>query len=135
MMPAMIFAISLLALLQFFVSYTRSLIAESREHELSEQTREICGFTAKTARADQFPRLLQLIELCPENSGDGFKVRAVTLYFRMLSLAHRLFRWLMVPSATGWIEVERGCCAYAAAVALDRRIAYNRTILAQQAGH
>lgn len=135
MMPFMIFGISLLALLQFFVSYTRSLIAESRGHELSEQTREICGFTAKTAHADQFPRLLQLIELCPENSGDGFKVRAVTLYFRMLSLAQRLFRWLMVPSAAGWIEAERGCCAYAAAVALDRRIAYNRTILAQQAGH
>lgn len=134
MMPAMIFAISVLALLQFFLSYTRSLIAESREHQLSEQMTEICGFTAKTAHGDQFPRMLQLIELCPENSGDGFKVRAVTLYFRMLGLAHRLFRWLMVPSATGWIETERGCCAYAAAVALDRRITYNRTILAQQAG-
>lgn len=135
MMPIMIFVISFLALLQFFVSYTRSLIAESREHELSEQTREICGFTAHAARADHFPRLLQLIELCPENGGDSFKVRAVTLYFRMLSLASRLFRWLMVPSATGWIDSERGSCAYAAAVALDRRIAYNRTIMAQQAGH
>ena len=134
MMPVMIFAISLFALLQFFVSYTRSLIAESREHELSEQAREICGFTARAARGEHFPRLLQLIELCPEHSGDGFKVRAVTLYFQMLGLASSLFRWLMVPSATGWIEAERGCCAYAAAVALDRRIAYNRTILAQQAG-
>jgi hypothetical protein len=133
MMPAMIFAISLLTLLQFFVSYTRSLIAESRSHRLSEQTREICGFTAQTARGEQFPRLLQLIELCPESGGDSFKVQAVTLYFRMLGLAHRVFRWLMVPSAAGWIEAERGCCAYAAAVALDRRITYNRTIMAQQA--
>jgi hypothetical protein len=135
MMPAMIFVISLLTLLQFFLSYTRSLIAESRSHELSEQTREICGFTAKTARGDQFPRLLQLIELCPENSGDGFKVRAVAAYFRLLGLAHNVFRWLMVPSAAGWIEAERGCCAYAAAVVLDRRIAFNRTIMAEQAGH
>jgi hypothetical protein len=135
MIAAMIFAISLVALLQFFVSYTRSLIAESRGHELSDETREICGFTAKTARGDQFPRLLQLIDLCPENSGDGLKVRAVTLYFRSLGLAHTIFRWLMVPSAAGWIEAERGCCAYAAAVTLDRRIAYNRSIMAQQAGH
>jgi hypothetical protein len=135
MMPTMIFVISLLTLLQFFVSYTRSLIAESRGYELSEQTREICGFTARTARADQFPRLLQLIELCPENGGDGFKVRAVALYFRLLGMANGLFRWLMVPSAAGWIETERGCCAYAAAVALDRRIAFNRTIMAEQAGH
>jgi hypothetical protein len=135
MMPFMIFAISFLTLLQFFVSYTRSLIAESREHQLSDQTREICGFTAKTARGDQFPRLLQLIELCPENSGDGFKVRAFALYFSLLSLAYSLFRWLMVPAAAGWIDAERGSCAYAAAVALDRRIAYNRTIMAQQASH
>jgi hypothetical protein len=135
MMTFMIFAISLLTLLQFFVSYTRSLIAESREHQLSDQTREICGFTAKTARGDQFPRLLQLIELCPENSGDGFKVRAFALYFRLLSLAYSVFRWLMVPAAAGWIDAERGSCAYAAAVALDRRIAYNRTIMAQQASH
>lgn len=135
MMPLMIFVVSLLTLLQFFVSYSRSLIAESREHELSDQTREICGFTATAVRGDQFPRLLQLIELCPENGGEGFKVRAVALYFNLLSLALGVFRWLMVPSATGWIELERGCCTYAAAVALDRRIAYNRTIMAQQAGH
>jgi len=135
MMPGMIFAISLLALLQFFVSYTRSLIAESRTHQLSDQTRDICGFTAKTARGDQFPRLLQLIELCPESGGDGFKVCSVTLYFRLLGLANGVFRWLMVPAAAVWIEAERGCCAYAAAVALDRRIAYNRTIMAQQASH
>ena len=133
MMPGMIFAVSLLTLLQFFVSYTRSLIAESKEHALSDQTRELCGFTASTARGDQFPRLLQLIDLCPENGGDGLKVRAVTLYFRLLGLAHGVFRWLMVPSAAGWIEEERGCCAYAAAVTLDRRIAYNRMIMAQQA--
>ena len=133
MMPAMIFVVSLLTLLQFFVSYTRSLIAESRGHKLSEQTREICGFTQQTAKGDHFPRLLQLIELCPESGGDGFKVRAVTLYFRLLGLAYRVFRWLMVPSAAGWIEAERGCCTYAAAVALDRRIAYNRTMMAQQA--
>ena len=133
MMPAMIFAISLLTLLQFFLSYTRSLIAECRGQELSEQTREICGFNARTARGDQFPRLLQLIELCPENSGDGFRVRAVTLYFQMLRLADLLFRWLMIPSAAVWVEAEQGCCTYAAAVALDRRIAHNRTIMAQQA--
>jgi hypothetical protein len=134
MMPGMIFAISFLTLLQFFVSYTRSLIAESRAHELSEETREICGLTAKTVPADQFPRLLQLIDLCPEQSGDGFKVRAVALYFRLLGLARDLFSWA-IPSTARWIEAERGCCAYAAAVTLDRRIAYNRSMMAQQGSH
>ena len=65
MMAVMIFVISILTLLQFFVSYSRSLIAESRGHELSEQAREICGLTARTAAGDQFRRLSQLIALCP----------------------------------------------------------------------
>ena len=58
MIAGLIFAISILTLLQFFVSYSRSLIAESRGHELSEQAREICGVTARTAAGDQFRRLL-----------------------------------------------------------------------------
>jgi len=31
-----------------------------------------------------------------------------------------------------WAESERNACAYFAAVALDRRIAYNRDLMAQQ---
>jgi hypothetical protein len=132
MIAAMIFVISFLMLLQFFVSYSRSLIAASRSHELSEQTREICGFTAKSAAGDQFRRLLQLLALCPEPGGDGFKVRAVASYFQLLGLAHILLN-RAIPSAAPWIETERGGCAYAAAVVLDRRIAHSRMMLAQQA--
>ena len=65
MIAALIFAISFMTLLQFFVSYSRSLIAESQGHELSEQAREICGLTANAVTVDQFERLQQLIALCP----------------------------------------------------------------------
>jgi hypothetical protein len=132
MIAGMIFAISIMTLLQFFVSYSRSLIAESRGHELSEQAREICGVTARTAAGDQFQRLQQLIALCPEPGGDSNTVMIVTAYFRLLSLVHRLSEWA-APSAAAWIEAERGSCAYAAAVVLDRRIAYNRLMMEQQA--
>jgi hypothetical protein len=132
MIAALIFGISFLTLLQFFVSYTRSLIAESQGHELSEQTREICGLTAKTVAGDQFRRLLALIALCPETGGTGFEVRAVAIYFRLLGLARLWLNWA-IPSAAPWIEAERGGCAYAAAVVLDRRIAYNRMLMTQQA--
>lgn len=134
MIPALIFLVSLLTFLQFFVSYSRSLIAESRAHKLSEQTREICGLAAKTVAGDQFQRLQQLIALCPEPGGDSFQVHAVALYFRLLGLASTLLSWA-IPSAGPWIEAERGGCSYAAAVALDRRIAYNRMMMAQQASH
>ena len=131
MIAGLIFGISVMTLLQFFVSYSRSLIAESQGHELSEQAREICGLTAEAVTADQFQRLQQLIALCPEPGGDTLKVRAIALYFRLVGLAHALLSWA-IPSAAPWIEAERGGCAYAAAVVLDRRIAHNRMMMAQQ---
>jgi hypothetical protein len=134
MMAAMIFVVSILTLLQFFVSYSRSLIAESRGHELSEEAREICGLTARTVAGDQFRRLSELIALCPESGGNGNTLMVVSAYFHLLGFLRRVSEWT-IPSATAWIEAERGGCAYAAAVVLDRRIAYNRTIVAQQASH
>jgi hypothetical protein len=134
MMATMIFVISILTLLQFFVSYSRSLIAESRGHELSEEAREICGLTARTVAGDQFRRLSELIALCPESGGNGNKLLVVSAYFHLLGLLRRVSEWT-IPSATAWIEAERSGCAYVAAVVLDRRIAYNRMIVAQQASH
>jgi hypothetical protein len=131
MTAAMIFVISFLALLQFFVSYGHSVVAASREHELSEEAREICGLTAKTMAGDQFRRLMALIALCPEPEGGRLQVRVVALYFHMLGLARTLLT-RAIPSAESWIETERGGCAYAVAVVLDRRIAYNR-MMTQQA--
>jgi hypothetical protein len=134
MIAGLIFVLSILTLFQFFVSYSRSLIAESRAHEISEQTREICGIGSRVVAGDQFVRLSELISMCPESGSDGSKVCAVSAYFRLLGLLHRLSGWL-IPSATAWIEAERGGCAYAAAVVLDRRIAYSRTMMSQQTSH
>lgn len=131
MIAALIFALSVLTLLEFFVSYSRSLIAASRGHLLSQETCEICGFTPRTVAGSHFWRLLQLIELCPEAGNDSTDVQVVTMYFRLLGLARSLFGWALA-SAAPWIESERGGCAYAAAVVLDRRIAYNRMMMAQQ---
>jgi hypothetical protein len=124
-------AISFVMLLQFLALYCHSLIADSRDCELSEQTREISGVTAKMVCGDQFRRLLQLIALCPEPGGDSFQIRAVSAYFSMLGLVRALFSRTFPPAAQ-WIETERGGCAYVAAVVLDRRIAYNRMLKAQQ---
>jgi hypothetical protein len=134
MIAALIFAVSIATLLQFFIFYSRALIAESQGHQLSEQAREICGLTPGAATVDQFVRLQQLISLCPEPGGDSFEVRAISLYFRLVCFAHTVLSGAF-PSAAPLIEAERGGCAYAAAVALDRRIAYNRMLMAQQANH
>ena len=134
MIPALIFVVSLLTLLQFFVSYSRSVIAESKGHELSGEIREICGLTARPLAGDQFRHVSQLIDLCPESGGSVNNVRAVLVYFYLLGLARSFSDWA-IPSAAPWIEAEQGGCAYAAAVVLDRRIAYNRLMVAQQTCH
>ena len=132
MIAGFIFLLSIAILLQFFVSYTRSMIAASRERELSERAREICGNETKALAGGQFPRIVQLIDLCPETGGDSHEVRAVSLYFRLLGFAHMVSRWA-APSAGPWIDAERSGCAHVAAVVLDRRIAHNRTLMAQLA--
>jgi hypothetical protein len=134
MTAALIFAISFLTLMQFFVSYCHSLIAESRGHELSESAREISGVTGRTAHGDQFRRLLQLLSLCPDPGGDTTQVRAVSTYFRLLSLARAVCGWA-VPGVTEWMQSESGGCAYVLAVVLDKRIAYNRMLMSEQTSH
>lgn len=134
MIPALICVVSFLTLLQFFVSYSRSLIAECRGVELSAEAREICGVTSDTATANQFWRLVKLISLCPERRADNRQVRVVAAYFHFLGLVRVLLNWAM-PSVSSWIESERSGCAYLAAVTLDRRIAYSRMLMAQQSSH
>jgi hypothetical protein len=74
---------------------------------------------------------LQLIVLCPEPGGDSGQVRAVSTYFGMLGLGRVLFGWIE-PAIARWFDSERSGCAYLAAVVLDRRIAYNRVLMARQ---
>lgn len=134
MIAGLIFGVSSLTLLQFFVSYSRSIIAESRNHHLSEQARELCGLKSSLPAGEQFDRLNQLIALCPEANDDGLKVKAVGIYFYMLGFARTIMGWA-VPSAGPWIEAEQGGCAYVVAVVLDRRIAHNRMMMANLASH
>ena len=134
MIPALIFVISIVALLQFFVSYCRSLVTASAQVDLSEDARELTGIPHRSAHAEEFPRLMLLVRLCPERGDDRFAVRAVRAYFFLLSLVRGVVR-RAVPRVADWADAERRACAYFAAVTLDRRIAYNRNLLAQQMSH
>lgn len=129
-MAALIFVVSAIALLQFFISYCRSLIAASMKQPLSEEVRDVAGIPA-TASGDDFVRVIQLVQLCPDRPEDRSDLRAVGAYFRLLNVIRATVARL-IPSLVAWIEMERNQCAYFAAVALDRRIAFSRDMLAQQ---
>jgi hypothetical protein len=127
----LICVISLALMLQFFVSYCRSVIASSRTRELSEQVRDIANLREPTLRGDEFRRLVQLLRLCPGRGDDGGKLRAVGAYYSMLHGLRAVFQPL-APAIARWAETERENCSYFAALALDRRIMYSRELLAQQ---
>lgn len=131
MIAALIFVVSLAVLLQFFVSYSRSIIAAYRKSELSEQVREVVGIEGRQVGSEEFGRLVQLVRLCPQKSDDQADLRVIGIYYRLLGTLRSLTRSLS-PQVFKWAEQERTDCAYFVAVALDRRIAYSRDLLAQQ---
>jgi len=131
MMAAFILVFSLATLMMFFVSYCRSLTASSAQHVLSEEARAVTGFKLGMP-VPEFARVMQLLQLCPERPQDNSGLHAVRAYYSFLNLAQSTLARI-VPALRSWTEQERVACSYFAAVALDRRIAFSREMLAQQA--
>jgi hypothetical protein len=130
MMAALIFIFSVAALMQFFVSYCRSLIAASSRRALSTDVQDVIGIR-RSASGEDFDRVMQFLYLCPDRREDRNGIKAIGAYFRLLGAIGAIMGKL-VPSLRAWTESERSQCAYFAAVALDRRIAHNRDMFAEQ---
>lgn len=129
---AFICVISLSAFLQFFVSYCRSILASGSKVALSDRVREITGLSSDAAVIpDDFHRLLQLLQLCPERADDQTEIRAVGTYYSLLHVIGKASR-ILLPKMARWAEQERRSCSYYAAVVLDRRISFSRELFTQQ---
>lgn len=129
LMAVVILAASLAALLQFFSIYCRSLIAASVTQPLSSEIQDVTGIKAGTAGPEDFPRVVQLLQLCPDFANDRRKLSAIRAYFRLMSAV----RWSLasfLPEVRTWTEAQLSQCAYFAAVALDHRVSRSRTALA-----
>ncbi|MGA8102816.1 MAG: hypothetical protein WB869_11710 [Candidatus Acidiferrales bacterium] len=131
MIAALICVISFCALLQFGFSSSRSVVAASRELALSDQVRRAAGIQGAQIDGGEFARLLQLAKLCPVQGTDGLQIAMVRAYHGVLHCLEITARGVL-PHAGEWIEQERQNCAYFVAVALDRRIANSRGLLAAQ---
>jgi len=131
MIAALIFVCSLAALAQFFVSYCRSALISTAREPLSIRARDVTGLVGMTASGEEFRLYMELLQLCPERRDDRRVLRSVRIYYRMVSWLRSMGATLW-PKAASWAEVERSRCAYFAAVMLDRHIAYNRALVAEQ---
>jgi hypothetical protein len=121
MVAALFLVLSLGALIQFFISYCRSLLAVYSKVELSPHARELAGFESGRLRGEQFRRFIRLVEWCPVAADDAWELCAVRAYYSLLKPLY--VARLLAPAVASWAERERGFCTYFAAVALDRRMA------------
>ncbi|HKV05181.1 MAG TPA: hypothetical protein VJO53_08765 [Candidatus Acidoferrales bacterium] len=132
MIATLIGMVSLAALVQVFVSYSRSALASAKEIQLSSRVLEVAGIESESLTAEDFDRFLQLVRLCPEHDADRTEIRAIGSYYGLLSTIGRLSRKRM-PRAAAWADDERRSCSHFAAVVLDRCISYSRGRFARQA--
>jgi hypothetical protein len=130
MIAAVIFVVSVATLLMFFASYCRSLVAASSRHTLSREVRDVTGIWALASGQD-FARVMQLLQLCPERPDDRTALKAVEVYYSLMVVLEKSLARL-APSVRTWAEHELDGCANFAVVCLDRRIAFNREMLSQQ---
>jgi hypothetical protein len=130
MMAAIIFVCSAALFLQFFFWYCRSIIAVSAKQPLSPEVQDVTGIR-RVASGEDFQRVMQLLQLCPERREDRNGIQAIGAYFRLLNFLHATIARI-IPSLKAWTDSERGHCTYFAAVALERRISFSRDMLAQQ---
>jgi hypothetical protein len=130
MTAAIILVCSLGFLLMFFISYCRSLLATSSAVALTQEVREVTGI-ASAVSPDDFSRVVQILQLCPDRPEERGRIRTVSLYYRLLGVLRSTIAGL-APSLKSWADQERAQCGYFAAVVLGRRIAFSRDLLAQQ---
>ncbi len=128
---AIILVVSVVFLAQFFVAYCRSVLAKSAAKALSPEAQQVTGIDDHRVNRGDFRRLVQLVDLCPEPGDDGAQLRAVRVYYAMMDTARALAA-AIAPALRHWIEKEQSACGYFAAVVLDRRIAHNRGLMAEQ---
>jgi hypothetical protein len=122
MMPSLIFVFSLGALVQFAISYCRTLLLASLDVSLSDRVQEIGGISASDVPADDFDRLLQLVRFAPRFEGDAGQMRAISIYYHLARFAAK-FAAPISSEVSQWLSLELSRCTYFAAVALDRHLA------------
>jgi hypothetical protein len=83
MMAAVILICSVVLMLQFFISYCRSLIAACAKEPLPIEVQEVTGIV-RTASAEDFSRVVQLLKLCPDHADDRSSLSGVGVYSNFL---------------------------------------------------
>ncbi len=124
MFAAVIFAVAIVALMQFAVYYWRAVLSAVASQPVSSQLLEAAHLEDASLSGADFPKLASLLALTPELRRGGNSLGFVGLYH---SIVRRLSSSLgqISPAFLDWTQRESTLCARYVAVQIDRRLQAN----------
>jgi len=129
MFPAMLLAISIVALSQFALYYWRAILAGVAAQPVSDRVLSAAQVKPGCLQGQDFETFAGLHELTPSLDSNARGLSLVRAYYRaMAGLAGLAGKHM--PALAAWCEHERLLCARYAAVQIDRRLQANLALAA-----
>lgn len=129
MFAAMLFAISIVALSQFWLYYWRAVVVGVASQPVSACVLAAAGVQSRQVTGQDFDMFAGLHGLTPELNLRTGSLGGIRSYYRAISG----LGWLTgvrMPSLGAWVERELTLCARYAAVQIDRRLQSNMELAA-----
>ncbi|MBZ5642487.1 MAG: hypothetical protein LAO19_06995 [Acidobacteriia bacterium] len=129
MIAAILFTVSIVALVQFGVYYWRAVIAGVAAKTVSDRIRTAAGLTHSTIGAQDFHSIIILNDLTPDLQGPAGSFMAIRAYYSVIKTLGSI-----VPAMSEWATNEMATCARYVAVLMDQHLERNMATAAQMRG-
>ncbi len=129
MIAALIFVISVAALLQFGLYAWRAAFLSVANREISAETREAMGAAAAAVDNGDLEGATRWLDVSPNLAGEDRRLWTVKLYYVALRAVAGLSR--LATPASEWSQREMVSCARYAAVVVEERMQRNRLVVAE----
>jgi len=129
MIPAIIFAVSVVAFAQFGLYYWRATISGIAAQAISDRIRVAAGITHDGIGAQDFRSIIILKDLSPDLRGPNGNFTAIRAYYAVVEKLGRI-----VPAMANWANAEMATCSRYVAVLMDKHLERNMAYAAQARG-
>ena len=129
MIAAILFTVSVAALVQFAVYYWRAVISGIAAQPISDRIRTAAGITAPQIAAGDFHSIVSLHDLSPDLRGPSGGFMGVRAYYSVVEKLGSL-----IPAAASWANSEMLTCSRYVAVLVDQHLERNMVCAAQVRG-
>ena len=129
MIPAIIFAVSVVAFAQFALYYWRATISGIAAQAISDRIRVAAGITHDGIGAQDFRSILILKDLSPDLRGPHGSFAAIRAYYAVVEKLGSI-----VPAMASWANTEMATCSRYVAVLMDQHLERNMACAAQVRG-